>query len=666
MIKKIVLLIFLGIYCFCLNGQIYIEEKAIYDEAEEYLEGEEFEEALALFHLLEKRQIVNSNINFKIGLCYLNIEGQEARSIPYLQNAVQNITNSYSGNFEEFNAPEKAWLLLGKAYHIASDLENAKFCFNKISEITQDPDLIKLAEFYLSRTNVAEILLKNPVDANTEVLIDNSNFQIYNSQIVSDSEILLMERRKFYNALVSCQLDSNSLLLKDNITPMIGSDGNIFLCGASYNSDLLIYTGYNPGMGYDLYYSEKTSNNKWSKYKRFSEPINSAFNETSATLMGDTIYFTSNRKGSFGGLDIFVSIRSEQGIWSQPKNLGPTVNSIFDESSPIFSYEDKTLFFCSQGHLNMGGFDFFYSQRNQNNEWLPAVNMGSPFSTTSDEKFFSMETKNNAFYTTRYGLQNEEASTINKITLIGSLPAKRMVIKGNLEFSDSLVAKPVNFTIRNSDNTESTSKTRANGHYTLLLAPGNYTLTYRYNNKVTAEQSIYIDENQPADELVLSPPIWEYTDYQQSIRKDSSDKSNLESIVYLKDILFDFNSTTLDEKHYPMLDSLSQILKSNQKNNLLIIGHTDALGNEAYNLKLSKKRAEIVSAYLTKNNVDIEQLNIKGIGETNPVAMNYKENGEDSPEGRKYNRRVELQFTSKQNDLQVICIQLVTGNLKAK
>jgi outer membrane protein OmpA-like peptidoglycan-associated protein/tetratricopeptide (TPR) repeat protein len=663
MIKKYVLFTIFSVFCLGLIAQIYIEENAIYDEAEEYLEGEEFEEALALFHLLEKRQIVNSNISYKIGLCYLHIEGQKSRSIPYLQNAVQNITNSYLGGFEEFNAPVKAWLLLGQAYHNESDLENARTCFKKVPEVSQDSDLIKLSEFYLSRIYVAEIFLKNPVHVKSKTLNDNFDFSIYNPHVISDSEMILMERRKFYDALITCKLDSNSLINNSNITPMIGSDGNIFLCGGSTNGKLLIYTAYNAGKGYDLYYSEKLKNNNWSKYKRFPEPINSSFNESSATLSGNTLYFTSNRKGTLGGEDIFVSIMDENGDWSEPKNLGSSVNSIFDESCPIPSNNNSTLFFCSQGHLNMGGFDFFYSQRTDNGEWLPAINMGSPFSTTADERFYSKEAKGNVFYTTRYDLQDDEASKITRINLLGSLPPKKMIIKGKLDFPDSLIAKPVNFTVRNPENIESTWKTSSEGHYSLFLEPGNYSLKYKYNSKVTAEQSIYIEENQVADELILSPPIWKFNDSELSLNQDSFEKSNLGVTVYITDILFDFNSTKINERYFSMLDSLIHILKRNKENQLLITGHTDAVGNDGYNLELSRSRAKIVFDYFQKNNVNMQQVTYEGVGETNPVALNFQVNGKDNPEGRKYNRRVELKFSSTQQDLQVIRMRLISSSL---
>lgn len=666
MIKKIVFLIFLCISGFGLFAQIYVEEKAIYDEAEEYLDGEEFEEALSLYNLLEKREIENSNISYKIGLCYLNLEGRKLRSIPYLENAVQNVSEDYSGHFEEFNAPVEAWLLLGQAYHIETNLENARLCFNKIQEISQDSALIRLAKFYLSRTDIADLFLKNPVNAKIEVLNDNSAFSVYNPLLLDENNLVLMERRKFYDALITCKLDSNTIKSLNNITPMVGSDGNIFLCGGSSNGKMLIYTGYNAGEGYDLYYSEKLENGSWSKYQRFPEPVNSPYNETSASLSGKTLYFTSNRKGTFGGEDIFVSTQNENGDWSEPKNLGRSVNSIFDESNPFISEDNTLLFFCSKGHLNMGGFDLFYSKKNKNNIWSLATNMGTPFSTTSDDKFFSKKTEETTFFTTRYNSVTDEKSKINKITLSGTLPGKKVVIRGNLNFTDSLEAKSVNFTIRSAEDKELKYKTSSEGQYALLLSPGNYTLNFEYHDNVIAEQSLNIDENQPADELILTSPVWKFIGLEEPIYPISSDKMEEVTLVYIKDILFDFNSTILNNTYYPMLDSLIQILKTNQKNRIVIIGHTDAVGDVEYNLRLSQKRAESVAEYFRKKNVGNEQFSFKGKGENEPVALNFFENGQDNPKGRKFNRRVEIQLITTERNIQVIYIQSIPEELKLK
>ncbi len=666
MIKRTILLILLSLPYIGLFAQIYVEEKAIYNEAEEYLDGEEYEEALPLYHLLEKREVINSNISYKIGLCYLNIEDRKSRSIPYLENAVQNVSEDYSGKFEEYNAPVGAWLLLGKAYHIDSDFKNARLCFEKIREVAKDSVLIRLADFYLSRTDVAELFLKEPTVANVEVFEMNSAFSVYNPVTIDGNEMVLMEKRKFYDAIITCTIDSNRLTNTDNITPSIGSDGNLFLCGGSADGNMLIYKGYNAGRGYDLYYSEKLEDGNWGKYKKFQEPVNSFYNESSAYLSGKTLFFTSNREGSFGGEDIFETELDEKGNWSEPQNLGKGVNSIFDEISPFLSKDNQVLYYCSQGHLNMGGFDLYYSRKTENGNWSGATNMGSPFSTASDDMFFSKETGANIFYTTRYNTSFEEQSKINKIHLIGDLPQRKVIIKGNLEFPDSMKAKSVDFEVGRDEHNSYALKTGPNGHYSLLLVPGDFQLTFNYNDNIYAEQSIKIEENQIIDELILLPPVWHYVSSDEEKAIGTDDRKEFAATVYIKDILFDFNSTRLENDYLPMLDSLVYILNKNKRIKLIVVGHTDAIGSEAYNLKLSRERAKSVVNYLQAKGVKMEQITYSGKGELKPVALNYLSNGTDNPIGRKYNRRVGLQLLTTEKDIQVVHIQLVPDNFLAK
>jgi len=120
-----------------------------------------------------------------------------------------------------------------------------------------------------------------------------------------------------------------------------------------------------------------------------SDKINSESFEmhASTTKDGNILYFTSNRDGGYGGFDIYKSFKDENGEWSEPENLGSTINTAFDEATPFITENREKLYFSSKGHKNMGGYDIFYSERN-NNTWSKPVNMGYPINTTDNDKFF--------------------------------------------------------------------------------------------------------------------------------------------------------------------------------------------------------------------------------------------------------------------------------------
>jgi outer membrane protein OmpA-like peptidoglycan-associated protein/tetratricopeptide (TPR) repeat protein len=666
MIKKYTLCVLIYTLYINANAQFYIEEKAIYNEAEEYLTGEEYEEALPLYHLLEKRDVINSNISYKIGLCYLNIDGKKSRSIPYLEDAVQNVSENYTGSFEEYNAPPESWLLLGKAYHIDADFTKAKACFSKLDSCSSDSNLIQLAHFYLSRTNTAELFQKYPSDAKIEVLPNNSNFSLYNQSRISDSEFVMMEKRKFYDAVVATRLDNNLLTIFQNLTPVIRADGNLFLSGGSENGKMLIFKGYNAGQGFDLYFVSQDEDGEWDKYQRFPEPVNSVYNESSAYLTSDNIlFFTSNRAGGVGGDDIYMTKLDSRQKWSTPKNLGKNINTPFNELAPVLSSNGNTLFYCSQGHLNMGGYDLFYSKQTGDNNWGAAINMGSPFSSPSDDKFFSVSTDLKNFYTTRFD-NIEGVSTLYRIRLNGPMPGKKVIVSGEVSFSDSVPPKTVKVAFVNGDLENSVETNQAEG-FSTLLSPGKYTVKYEYNDSIYASQDLTIYQEHSLDEVFLLPPVWKSEKKSAGISFPSGAEENISTtVVYLKDILFAFNSSKIQPRYYPMLDSLARILKEEQASSLLAVGFTDAIGKSDYNLNLSKQRAKTVANYILRHGVSSQQVNFTGKGENNPVASNLLNNGMDNPDGRKFNRRVEIQLKTNDENLQILYIDRVPEQFKVQ
>ncbi len=666
MIKKYTLCILICTLYTSVYAQIYIEEKAIYKEAEEYLAGEEYEEALPLYQLLEKRKVINSNISYKTGLCYFNLHEKKGRAIPYLENAVQNVSEKYTGSFEEYNAPPKSWLLLGRAYHIDSDFTKAKVCFNKLDSYTSDSSLIQLAHFYLSRTNTAELFQKFPSDAEVDVLQNNSNFSLYNQARISDDEFVMMEKRKFYDAVISARLDNNSLTVSQNLTPVIGSDGNLFLAGASEDGKMLIFTGYNAGQGFDLYFASLDEDGHWSKYQRFPEPINSVYNESSAYLTsGNMLFFTSNRTGGIGGDDIYVTKMDPGQMWSPPKNLGKSINTPFNELAPVLSYDGKILFYCSQGHLNMGGYDLFYSRQNGDNKWGEAINMGSPFSSPSDDKFFSFSADLKDFYTSRFD-NVDGAGTLYRIRLNGPMPEKKVIVKGEIPFSDSVPPKKIKVVFAN-EILENPVETDQAGDFSTLLPPGKYVVNYTYSDSIYASQDLIVYQDHPLDEVFLLPPAWKSGEGPGGhVAPDRLKEHISTTVIYVRDILFEFNSSKVQPGYYPMLDSLVQILKEEQTGSLLVVGFTDDIGGSNYNLNLSEQRAKAVASYILQNGAGKQQVSFAGKGESNPVAANSFDNGMDNPAGRKFNRRVEIQLKTNDESIQIIYIDRVPARFKVK
>ena len=367
--------------------------KRAYINGEFSLMYEEYREALPYFLELYDAGRRDANIKHRIGLCYLNIPNQKKNAIKYLEEAVENISKNYSlGIFTERESPIEAYLYLGMAYRVSNRLQDAINAFSKYKELldpeNEDQNKIVNAEIIacknaLELTKIPTSIIESNLGKNI-----NSKFNNINPLVSEDEEtIVFVSELRFYDGIFSSKkrdgrwlparnisLDFNS----DNpLTPVyLTKDGNTLYLVRNDNDDLNLYTS-------------RFNNGIWGEVEKLSNNINTSASEAHACISDDglTLYFTSDRKGGFGGFDIYRSTIDSEGNWSSPENLGATINSSFDEASPFITKDGKTLYFSSQGHFNIGGFDIFISKK-QGDSWQKPENLGFPFNTTDDDLFF--------------------------------------------------------------------------------------------------------------------------------------------------------------------------------------------------------------------------------------------------------------------------------------
>lgn len=153
---------------------------------------------------------------------------------------------------------------------------------------------------------------------------------------------------------------------------------------------------------FNLYVS-RFDNGLWSSPDKLNNNINSNYAETHACISDDgmTLYFTSNRPGGYGGFDIYKSTINSEGKWQEAVNLGPKINTPFDETTPFITEDGQTLYFSSKGHYNIGGYDIFFAKKNGEN-WSDPENLGFPFNTTDDDVFFFPLKNGSVAYYSKY------------------------------------------------------------------------------------------------------------------------------------------------------------------------------------------------------------------------------------------------------------------------
>jgi len=353
-----------------------------FEEAQKTSKEGDYYAALPMYLHLYKTDTSNANINYLIGNCYLQARSNKAKALPYLERALLSISNKYDeGSSKERNAPLLTYKLLGDAYHIHSK-------FNKAIELYQryqkellfykmkDTENLKDAKRKIEMCKTGLELTAAPLNVKIENMGKsvNSPFADYSPVLTADQSTMIfttrrsqstggeiLENGKYFEDIYISTFDNNKWSEAQSIGKPINTDGNEASVGISPDGqEILIYKDDN---GDGNIYSTTLNGDIWTEPIKLNSNINSKHWEPSAFISADghAIYFTSNRPGGFGGRDIYVSQKDPKGEWGKAVNMGALINTPFDEDAPFIHPDGVTLFFSSNGHNTMGGFDIFFS-----------------------------------------------------------------------------------------------------------------------------------------------------------------------------------------------------------------------------------------------------------------------------------------------------------------
>jgi outer membrane protein OmpA-like peptidoglycan-associated protein len=402
----------------------------------------------------------------------------------------------------------------------------------------------------------------------------------------------------------------------------------------SQDGDWLIFTGcnYPEGEGScDLYIAYKTKNGGWTEPENMGRTINTEFWESSPSLSPDkkSLYFSSSRPGGYGGKDIWVTQRNNNGQWSQPRNLGPTVNTASDEACPFIHADNQTLYFNSDGHRGYGLTDLFLVKKNADESWGTPVNLGYPINTIDDEGSIIVSPDGKTSYYASDRMDTKGGLDLYSFELREDIRASKVLwVKGKVfdKKTNKGLPSSVELTDISSRKQISVLQTDEDGNYLVTLPVGkDYAFNVNRKGYLFYSDNFSMKTNLPDSSLVVNIPL-------QPIEAGAS--------IVLKNIFFDTKKFDLKPESISELDKVVQLMKDNPKLKILISGHTDNVGQAADNLLLSNNRAKSTIAYFQKNGIDIQRLSAKGFGAGKPVADNTTETG------RSQNRRTELSIIS--------------------
>ncbi len=354
------------------------------------LSQRKFDKAADMYLKILKDAPKSANLKSKVGFCLLHTDSRQLESIPYLEEASEMVSAKYSEtSIKETNAPPETYFLLGEAYRAANRLSDAVVAYEKFKALYEpSSELARLAENRISGCKSATILSKEPTSIVTHRGIGskvNNEFSNINPVFSGDGSTFAYttQTRTGFDIYVA-PFANDTLGTPIKITRQLGSD---FLKTASLSYDgKQLFLVSMESESADIYFSE-FKGVKWTSAKAMPSPINGKGNETHAFLSkdGSTLYFTSDRKGGSGGLDIYKSSMESKGKWGKPANLGSEINTEFNEDCPFLSSDGSYLFFSSEGHDGMGGYDIFKTSLASGST---PVNLGFPVNDATDNRFF--------------------------------------------------------------------------------------------------------------------------------------------------------------------------------------------------------------------------------------------------------------------------------------
>lgn len=580
-----------------------------------------------------------------------------------LQTINKDLAAQYLLRVKELN-PEYRFDLdykIGRSFHLGMNFQKALEYYNLYKSKLQanqnyvGNDLVPLKEVdrRIEECNNAIEFVANPRDVSIENIGNaiNSEFEDYAPVLNEAEDFLIFTSRRSGDNQGDDVADDNKSFediyysrKKDGQWQYARNIGNS-INSHTHNSNLALSADGNTLFLYiddinngDIYVSERIEDTVWTKPVSIGENINSkSFNESSVSLSPDeqTLFFSSNRPGGQGEIDIYFSTKNENGEWERAQNLGEKINTEYNEDGPFIDYDGKTLYFSSQYHKGMGGYDIFKTEYDSAaQEWTDPENLGYPINTPDDDIFFVSTSDGKRGYFASVREDGEGFTDIYMLTLPPDEPdevdePETLPVKVHLSVLDALTGDPLSakVSMRNIENNKMAGLTEiAEGQY-VFTVNSEFAGTYR----LSAESDGYIFETK---DIVVPPAAQDEQVFNESLLLQ---KPVVNTRKVLRNIYFHFDKATFKEDSYEELNKMTEMMASNKSIRIELSGHTDNIGGKEYNRILSQVRANAVKGFLVNKGIDPRRIQAVGYGKTRPLATN-----DDEKEGREINRRVEF------------------------
>jgi len=483
-------------------------------------------DALYIWEILLEEDPKNANILYKIGQCYIALN-QEEKALPFFERAQYAVQKNYNpSSYLERNAPPEVLYYLAKSNHINGNIDSAfsQYTFF-VENVHRKHEKYKLGILGQKQCSNAKKLIASPKPYVIESVGDqiNSESDEYSPVITIDGTTLFYTTKKlredssnfevinringqYYEDIYVSYKDRDGKWTKPQYLGFCRPRSNDAVISSSPDGQsVFVYQDRNGG---DIYYSE-IKDTAFGRIELFpAEELNTEHFESHATISNDKnyLYFASDRPGGFGGSDIYRLKKLPNGEWSKAFNLGPAINSEFDEDSPFLGVDNKTMYFSSNGDKSMGGFDVFVTQIDEEEQWSEPLNMGYPLNTVNDNIFYTTTSDGKTGYYNSRLLDGKGGDDIYTVYGENDYIQNVAILTGFILTSDGSKIPPgIRIEVQDLSDDSGISKyapRRRDGGYVLTLTPCHtYQIDYILDTTVFHQTELYVPCNSSYQEI---------------------------------------------------------------------------------------------------------------------------------------------------------------------
>lgn len=613
--------------------------------------------AIGMYEKLADKPKTQAEANFKIGECY-RMSNRIIKSVPYYEAAIK---YRYPG--------EEAQFWLAYALKANSKYHDAEVQMERYLKVGQDEKLIARANKEVDNLKELESLGEDQSYYQVKSLTAINTSSAEYSPVYNDGELYFTSNRdggKIFKSTGTsfthlykvktkgARVDMGTLeMLPDNINNPMSNEGTVAF---TPDGKTMVFakgnTGKKKGTADVNLYITRFRNQSWSEPRMLSISKADTWDSSPAfSRDGRTLYFASNREGgnAQGGIDLYSSRMDRRGRFSSIKNLGTEINTSGNDMFPFIS-SDGHLYFASDGHPGFGGLDIFVAKRKGGQ--ITIENLSQPVNSTHDDFGIHLFKADRGFFTSNrptgmgdddiYTFVNDDPNLksvnyfLEGITMTHDENDKEEVLSNVkvmlVDYQENILDEIVT-----GNDGKFNFRVYENEHYVLMA------------EKEGAEAEQYYVTRMDYNTIGKSIPQEELVELVTNVTFDTLmylDKIILDKAIVLENIYYDFAKWNIRPSAALELDKLVAILEDNPEISIELSSHTDSVDTDAYNQRLSQRRAESAVSYIVETGIDANRLTARGYGESMPIAPNSNPDGTDNPEGRQKNRRTEFKVTS--------------------